>query len=48
MTIEEVEASLAQQVERHRILKLIVEELKKLEDDDPDGVEWIMEKLNDE
>ncbi|WP_397569065.1 hypothetical protein [Schlesneria sp. T3-172] len=47
MTIEEVEASLAQQVERHRVLRLIVEELEKLETDDPDGVEWIMERLTE-
>jgi len=46
MTIEEVEDSLAQQVERHRVLKLIVEALESLEEDDPDAVEWILEKLN--
>ena len=46
MTIEEVEASLAQQVERHRVLKLIVEALAAIAEDDEDAVEWILEKVN--
>ena len=46
MTIEEVEQSLAQQVERHRVLKLIVEALDAIAETDDDAVEWILEKLN--
>ncbi|WP_397570227.1 hypothetical protein [Schlesneria sp. T3-172] len=47
MTIEEVEASLAEQVERHRVLKLIVQALEELREADPDGAEWVLDKLNE-
>lgn len=45
MTIEEVEASLAEQIERHRVLKLIVQALEELREKDEDGADWVLEKL---
>jgi len=47
MTVEEIDASLAEQVERHRVLKLIVQALEKLRDKDEDGETWVLEKLAD-
>ena len=47
MTLEEIQASLDEQIERHRILKLIVEALEALRADDPEGVEWVIEKLTE-
>ncbi|WP_373653280.1 hypothetical protein [Schlesneria sp. DSM 10557] len=48
MTLQEVEESLATQVERHRVLKLIIVALKELEANDDEGREWVMDMLNDE
>ncbi|WP_397570382.1 hypothetical protein [Schlesneria sp. T3-172] len=46
-TIEEVEASLAKQVERHRVLKLILTALNELQKEDEDGAEWVVEQINE-
>lgn len=45
MTIEEIDASLAEQVERHRVLKRIVQALEELREKDEDGAEWVLERL---
>ncbi|WP_373650565.1 hypothetical protein [Schlesneria sp. DSM 10557] len=47
-TAEDVDASLAQQVERHRVLKLILAALEKLEQEDEEGAVWVVEQINDE
>ena len=45
MTTQEVEASLAQQVKRHAVLKSIIQQIEELRKTDPEGAEWILEKL---
>ena len=45
MTTQEVEESLAEQVERHRVLKMIVQALEELRKYDSDGADWILEQL---
>ena len=45
MALDEVEASLAEQIERHRVLKLIVQALKELREKDEDGAECVFERL---
>jgi len=47
VALDEVEASLAEQVERHRVLKLIVQALEALREDDSEGAEWVLERLAD-
>jgi hypothetical protein len=44
-TVEEVEASLAQQVKRHEVLKSIIKALDELRKDDFEGAEWCLEQL---
>lgn len=48
MTTIDVDRMLAQQVERHRVLKLIVQALEELAKKDEDAVEWVMERLNED
>ena len=45
MTTQEVDASLAEQVKRHEVLKAIIKQIDDLRKDDPDGAEWVLEKL---
>ena len=44
-TVEEVEASLAQQIKRHEVLKSIIKALDELRKDDFEGAEWCLEQL---
>ena len=45
MTIQEVEESLKRETKRHEILKSIIKQIEDLRKTDPDGAEWILEKL---
>ena len=45
MTTQEVDASLAEQVKRHAVLKEIIKQIEELRKTDEEGADWILEKL---
>ena len=45
MTTQEVDASLAEQVKRHAVLKAIIKQIEDFRKTDEEGADWILEKL---